>query len=166
VSAKKSKSRDEKGKFLVGHDQPGPGRNSLYSPEMNEAARKLALLGLADEEMAEYFGVTRQTFDNWKREYPAFFAALMEGKTIADANVADSLYRRATGEHIEFQRAFKNKDTGEVEIVTLKTWNPGDPGAAKLWLANRRPRQWREGEGGAGTVNIQININGKDTGLL
>lgn len=136
--------RDSEGHFQPGHNIPGPGRPSLYDPSMNEQARKLALLGLTDEEMAEFFGVTRQTFDNWKAEYPAFFAALMEGKIVADAEVANSLYKRATGEFVEFQKSYRNKHTGDIEIITLKSWNPGDPSAAKLWLTNRRGQNWRD----------------------
>lgn len=158
--------RDGKGRFLQGHSQPGPGRHSLYNPEMNEAARKLALLGLTDEEIAEYFGVDVRTLANWKNEYPAFLHALMEGKTIADANVADSLYRRATGEHVEYQRAFKNKDSGEVEIITLKSWNPGDPGAAKLWLTNRRPKQWRDKQDDQRSGDIHIHFDAELKGVL
>lgn len=136
-------ARDDKGRFLVGHNAPGPGRESLYDPAMNDQARKLALLGLTDGEIAEFFGVTEQTLNNWKQEYPAFFESLCEGKTIADANVADSLYRRATGEWVEFEKAYK-KASGEVEIVKLKSYQPGDPGAAKLWLTNRRRKSWTE----------------------
>lgn len=138
-----AESRDERGRFLVGHTEAGPGRDSLYDPSMNDQVRKLALLGLTDEEMAEFFGITRQTFDNWKKVHPAFFAALCEGKTVADAEVADSLYRRATGEWVEFEKAYKKQD-GTIEVVKLKSFHPGDPGAAKLWLTNRRGQSWRE----------------------
>ncbi|PWE57144.1 terminase [Metarhizobium album] len=110
---------------------------------MNDMARKLALLGLTDAEMAEFFGVTERTFNNWKDEFPAFFQSLNEGKTIADANVADSLYRRAVGEVVFVEKRVKGKD-GEYEIIRLSQQIPADPGAAKLWLTNRRPQQWRE----------------------
>lgn len=125
---------------------PGPGRNSLYDPEMNDMVRKLALLGLTDKEMADFFGITERTFNNWKNEYPAFFHSLNEGKTIADANVADSLYKRATGEIVEIEKAYRNKTTGEVELVKVKTYIPGESGAAKLWLTNRRRQNWAESQ--------------------
>ena len=31
--------RDNGGRFLTGHTQPGPSRDSLYDPSMNEQAR-------------------------------------------------------------------------------------------------------------------------------
>lgn len=133
---------------------PGPGRRSQYDPSMNEAARKLALLGLTDEEIAAFFGVKRQTLDNWKRKYPAFFASLNDGKVIADANVADSLYRRAIGEVTFVEKRVKGSND-EYEIIRLSQSVPADPGAAKLWLTNRQGRLWRDkqtheltGEGG------------------
>jgi hypothetical protein len=110
---------------------------------MNDAARKLALLGLTDEEMANFFGIHVRTFHRWKEEYPAFCHSLNEGKTIADANVADSLYRRATGEVVFVEKRVRNKD-GDYEIVRLSQQVPADPGAAKLWLTNRRGQNWRE----------------------
>lgn len=145
--------RDKKGRYLVGHDQAGPGRESLYDPSMNDQARKLALLGMTDAEVAEFFGVDERTINRWKIEYPAFRQSLNDGKVAADANVADSLYRRATGEWVEFQKAYKNSD-GSVELVTLKSYQPGDPGAAKLWLTNRQPGKWRETK----DVNVSASI--------
>lgn len=135
--------RDDAGRFLAGHSQPGPGRDSLYDPAMNDHARKLALLGLTDGQIAEFFGVSSSTIDNWKREYPAFLSSLNEGKIIADANVADSLYRRATGEVVFVEKRVKNAD-GTYEVIRLSQQIPGDPGAAKLWLTNRRPAEWRD----------------------
>jgi DNA-binding XRE family transcriptional regulator len=136
--------RDEKGHFLPAHNQPGPGRDSLYDPSMNDMARKLALLGLTDEEMARFFGVSTQTYYNWQKEFPAFFEAVQEGKVVADANVADSLYKRATGEHVEIEKAYRNKMTGEVEIIKIKQYIPGESGAALNWLKNRRKENWRD----------------------
>ncbi len=133
---------------------PGPGRDSLYDPSMNDMARKLALLGLTDREMAEFFGVTERTLNNWKNEHPAFFQSLNEGKTIADANVADSLYRRATGEVVFIEKRVKNDD-GHYEIIRLSQQVPADPGAAKLWLTNRRGQNWRESK----DVNLSGSVD-------
>lgn len=123
---------------------PGPGRDSGYDPSMNDMARKLALLGLTNREMAEFFGISEQTFYNWQNQFPAFFESVQEGKVIADANVADSLYKRATGEHVEIEKVYRNKTTGEFEKVTVKQFIPGESGAALNWLKNRRKESWRD----------------------
>lgn len=138
-----TEERDKAGRFLVGHDSAGPGRDSLYDPSMNEQARKLALLGITDKEIAEFFGVTDRTLNNWKNEYPAFFQSLNAGKIQADAEVADSLYRRAVGEVVFVEKRVKNSE-GEYEVIRLSQQVPADPGAAKLWLTNRQGRLWRE----------------------
>lgn len=140
----KMSDRDGKGRFLVGHEQGGPGRESLYDPSMNDQARKLALLGLTDAELAAFFGVDPRTIYNWYKEFPAFFQSVQEGKVVADANVADSLYKRATGEHVEIEKAYRNKTTGDVELVKIKQFIPGESGAALNWLKNRRKENWRD----------------------
>lgn len=123
---------------------PGPGRNSDYDPSMNDAARKLALLGLTNEEMAEFFGVHVSTFYRWQADNPALREAVLSGKTIADANVAESLYKRATGEHVQLEKVVKNPSTNEYEIIKYMSYVPGETGAAMNWLKNRRRQDWQD----------------------
>lgn len=137
-------NRDEDGKFVQGHSEPGPGRDSLYDPAMNEQATKLALLGLTDEEMAEFFGVSPQTFYNWQKEHIAFFEAVHAGKKVADAEVAHSLYKKATGITYEVERLRKDPVSGKSEVVKLTAYESPDTGAMKLWLTNRRRKDWAE----------------------
>lgn len=122
---------------------PGPGRNSLYRPEFNEQARKLCLLGYIDTELANFFGVCEATISNWKLQYPAFLEAIKAGKDSADADVADSLYRRATGENIIVERVVKD-ESGHHDVITLKQFVPGEVAAQRLWLLNRRKGNWRD----------------------
>lgn len=136
--------RDEKGHFLPGHSLGGPGRPSSYDPSMDEQARKLALLGLTDAEIAEFFGVSEQTINNWKHDFPAFFESLCAGRVVADANVADSLYRRATGEMVEIEKIVRNRQTGEAAVIKVKSYIPGEAGAAMNWLKNRRRKDWQD----------------------
>src|ERR1041384_7074197 len=56
---------------------------------------ELALLGLTDDELAEALGISERTLENWKLRHPEFLEALKRGKSLADAEVAHSLYRRA-----------------------------------------------------------------------
>jgi hypothetical protein len=121
---------------------PGPGRDSKYRVEFNEQARKLCLLGYIDKELADFFGVCERTINNWKDEYPAFLQSIMAGKDAADAEVADSLYRRATGENIIVERAVK--DGENYEIMKLTQFVPGEVAAQRLWLLNRRKGNWRD----------------------
>lgn len=73
------------------------GRKSEYRIEYADQALKLCLLGATDKELAEFFSVSEQTLNKWKKDYPEFLESLKKGKNIADANVASRLYNRAIG---------------------------------------------------------------------
>jgi DNA-binding XRE family transcriptional regulator len=135
--------RDKSGKFLEGHSSAGPGRDSLYHPDMNEQATKLALLGMTDEEMAAFFGVAVQTLYNWQKEHIAFFEAVHAGKDAADAEVAHSLFKKATGITYQVERLRKNAE-GQSEVVKLSVYEPPDTAAMKQWLSNRRRQNWSD----------------------
>lgn len=118
------------------------GRPSSYKPEYADLVRKFCLLGANDERLAQLFEVSTVTFYAWQKEFPEFLKALKEGKDIADANIASSLYHRALGyEHAEDDIRVVN---GEIAITpTIKRYPP-DTSAATLWLKNRQPNVWRD----------------------
>jgi hypothetical protein len=122
---------------------PGPGRDSKYRTEFNERARKLCLLGATDKELAEFFEVCEATINNWKTQFPAFLESIKAGKIAADAEVADSLYRRATGEYVFVERAMKTA-AGDHQVISLRQFVPGDVQAQRLWLLNRSKINWRD----------------------
>lgn len=133
--------RDTQGRYLPAHGLPGPGRTPIYDPAMNAMARKLALLGQTDEEMADFFGVDPATIYRWQHDHPAFCEAIKNGKIIADAEVAASLYRRAVGENVKVERIVRGPE-GKHEVITLTQRIPGDVSAAKHWLGNRQRGRW------------------------
>lgn len=122
---------------------PGPGRDSKYQPEFADQARKLCLLGATDSEIADFFAVSESTINNWKHQHPAFLESIRAGKIKADAEVADSLFKRATGHHIQAEKIIKN-DEGKFEAVRYQQFLPGDPVAAYKWLTNRRRQNWAD----------------------
>ncbi len=126
--------RNEVGQFVVGNQE---GRAGKFDPAMCEQATKLALLGMTDEEMADFFGIATSTFYEWMKLHQPFAEAVYPGKEIADAEVAHSLYKKATGITYQVERLRKNKD-GESEIVKLSVYEPPDTAAMKQWLSNRR----------------------------
>lgn len=137
---------------------PGPGRDSKYKPEFADQARKLCLLGATDEEMADFFGVVSATIYNWQNKYPAFLEAIRAGKVKADAEVAHSLYKRATGEHIQLEKLVKVVKDGEesYEAVRYQSYLPGDPQAAYKWLLNRRRQDWTDRASVEHTVSADL----------
>jgi len=124
------------------------GRPPKYKAEYDEQAYKLCLLGATDEELGNFFEVDERTINRWKKTHPKFCQSLKKGKVVADAEVAESLFKRACGyEHPEdkiFVRG--NTTTGKdgvqtersevVRVGTVKHYPP-DTAAAFIWLKNR-----------------------------
>ncbi len=120
---------------------PG-GRPTKYSPKVKVQARILAEKGFTDEEMAEVFDVSKQTINNWKKQFPGFFDSIKEGKDIADQKVVMSLYERACGySHPEVH--FSEHKGTVTKTPHIKHYAP-DPTSCIFWLKNRQPDQWRD----------------------
>ncbi|SER50749.1 MULTISPECIES: transposase [Pseudomonas] len=118
------------------------GRPTSYKAEYAAQALKLCKLGLTDKELAEYFEVSEQTLNAWKKAHPAFLESLKGGKTLADAEVASKLFHRATGyEHEDTDIRVVN---GEIIQTPIIKHYPPDTTAAIFWLKNRQPAKWRD----------------------
>ena len=118
------------------------GQPTLYRPEYDEWAEKLAKLGATDKELAEAFEVAESTVANWKNAHPTFLDSIKKGRKIADAEVASKLFHRATGyEHPEDD--IKSVNGAIVITPTIKHYPP-DTTAAIFWLKNRQPKLWRD----------------------
>lgn len=118
-------------------------KNSKYKPEYDELAYNYSLLGAIDKQMAEFFGVTEQTINNWKNDHPSFFESMCRGKAQADAMVAKSLFQRAVGySHPETKIATRDGQITD-QLDVIKHYAP-DTAAASFWLKNRQPDIWRD----------------------
>lgn len=117
---------------------PG-GRPTLYKKDYDNQVYRLCLLGATDKEIADAFDVSEATIKNWKSDYPEFLASVTRGKMEADSKVAESTYKLAVGD--VFIREEKLTRAGE--IVSLERQLPPDPAAQRMWLFNRRPKEWK-----------------------
>lgn len=102
----------------------------------------LAKAGWTDAQMAKFFGVTEQTWNNWKKSSPEFFGSLKDWKAEADHAVERSLYERATG--YSHPDVHVSNFQGEVTLTQLTKHYPPDTTAAIFWLKNRKPDDWRD----------------------
>jgi hypothetical protein len=123
------------------------GRPSLYDPSYAEQAEKLCRLGAIDKELADFFGVHVDTIGAWKVEHPEFSASLKAGKAKADAEVADKLFKRATGYSHEAVKIFMPAGTREPVYAPYTEHYPPDATSMIFWLKNRRPDLWRDVQG-------------------
>lgn len=93
-------------------------------------------------ELLVLLGVSNQVFYAQMKDDVLFYEAVMRVRNRSDDRVEAGLYARATGYAYE-ERSEKSTPNG-LEITTHEKQLPADPGAAKMWLANRRPDRWRE----------------------
>jgi hypothetical protein len=130
-------------------------RPTSYKSEYTELARKFCLLGADDATLAKLFDVSDKTIDNWKKNHPEFLRSLKEGKYIADAEVGQRLYERATGfewdeaqaiklKQVEYNNGKRVREVERVEIVTVHKVVPPDTTAIIFWLKNRQKANWRD----------------------
>jgi hypothetical protein len=123
-------------------DSVRTGRPTLYRPELAELARRLALLGLTNNEMASAMNVEVGAIQQWKVDHPEFRKAIERGGVHADAKVAQSTYHRALGYRAPAVKIMQHE--GEPIIVPYTEHYPPDTQAARLWLTNRQPEKWRD----------------------
>jgi hypothetical protein len=130
------------------------GRPTRYKPEYADLAYKFCLLGATNEQLGDFFGVPVSTIHNWRKRHKQFLDAIKKGKSIADANVADSLYHRAKGYSHPEDKIFNNN--GEALVVPTTKHYPPDTVACIYWLNNRQPDRFR---------NVKaVELTGKDGG--
>lgn len=124
-------------KFAEGGSGP-----TKYKPEYDEQAYKLCLLGHIDSELADFFEVNEDTIHEWKKVHKSFSESVKKGKANSDADVAHSLYKRATG--------YDAPDTdikmyeGQIIQTPIIKHYPPDPTAMIFWLKNRQKDKWRD----------------------
>jgi hypothetical protein len=121
------------------------GRPSAFRPAYVEKAYKLALLGMTDAQMADFFGVGEATLNRWKLAHFEFRESIKRGKVDADSNVAESLYKAALGEGVIIEVRENSDAEGNVigRVRETKTV-PSNVAAMIFWLKNRQPGNWRE----------------------
>ena len=83
-----------------------------------------------------------RTFYRWRAEHDDFAEALKAGKQLADDRVERALYERACGYDYDDTKIFHPSGAKEPVIVPIRVHVPADVGAARQWLASRRPNQW------------------------
>ncbi|MGH1360993.1 MAG: helix-turn-helix domain-containing protein [Burkholderiaceae bacterium] len=120
------------------------GQPTKYKPEYVAQSKRLCLLGATDEQLADFFEVHVDTIYEWKKVHPEFSEALKEGKFAADAKVAESLYKRATGYEHRAVKIVADAKTKEDHTVEYTERFAPDTTAAIFWLKNRQSALWRD----------------------
>lgn len=120
------------------------GRPTDYSAEYPQQAEKLVKLGMTDNEIAQFFCVNPSTIWRWKNDYPEFCNSMLRHRDEADENVVQSLYKRATGYSYDAVKIFMPGGSTEPVYAPYVEHIPPDTNAARLWLTNRRAKDWKD----------------------
>lgn len=123
------------------YETDAPGRTK-YRRQYARLAYKHALLGATPAHVASLLEVTERTVYDWMEVHPEFRAAMEQGRLDADANVARSLYKKATGYTHQAVKVFQYQ--GAPVVVPYTEIVAPDTEAAKFWLKNRQPELWKD----------------------
>ena len=141
-------------KYAVGNNGGAPTK---YLKKYAKQAYKLKLLGASMADIAEFFGVGVTTLYTWRDKHKEFAESLVDGGVNADAEVATSLYKRATGFTVNETRVFQYQ--GDIIKTTVRKYYPPSEAAQKFWLTNRSPENWKnkiEVDPGEGLGSIPV----------
>lgn len=127
---------------LTPEQKHGGIQASTYRTEYARIARSMCELGATDTQVAAALGISLSTMWGWQTRHPDFFQAMIVGKDLPDERVVRALYQRAVGMHYpDFE--FKTVN-GELHMIPVMRYIPGDVGAQKWWLSKRRPVDWND----------------------
>lgn len=122
--------------------QKRSGPIGVYKGSLDDKARKLALLGSTNKDIADFFEVSIKTIEGWIKNKKSFREALNQGRIIANANVAESLYKSAIGYSHPDTQFFIVK--GKLTSVQTTKHYPPNAVAAIKWLSIRDRERWAE----------------------
>lgn len=144
------------------------GRPSKLDTLDLDQVKKLARKGWTDVEMADFFGVSEQTWNTWKKKKAVFFRKLKDWKAEFDERIERSLAERAEG--YSHPDVHISNYQGEITVTEITKHYPPDTGAIAFWLKNRKPDEWRDkhehqhsGPGG-GPLQAVVILPAKDAG--
>jgi hypothetical protein len=138
----KNKRGAKPGNKNAAGNKGGSGAPVKYKNEFDKQAYRLCLLGSTDKQLAEFFEVSVRLINDWKKQHLSFLHSLKAGKSIANAEVAEKLFKRATG--------YSHPDVdikvirGKIKKTKLTKFYPPDTTAAIFWLKNRDKENWRD----------------------
>ncbi|OBU40706.1 hypothetical protein [Photobacterium damselae] len=111
--------------------------NNKYQSAYVAQTYKLCLLGATDDELADFFDVSRDTIKNWANKHSEFADARRAGKLQADAEVSHKLFQRAIGYKVKKQKVLSSGD-----VVEYVEELPPETRAMEYWLSCRQRQLW------------------------
>lgn len=114
-------------------------------PDKQKQIKEWLSQGISEAQLAHNMGISRGTMRNWKAENENFADLIADGKTVADTEVVNALYKRTQGYYYEETLERLCVATGELELVERrKKYLPPDMSAIVFWLKNRANEEWKD----------------------
>lgn len=147
------------------------------TPEGLILLRGWARQGLNDKQIAHNMGVSVATLYNYKRSNLEILEAIKKGKAVADFEVENALFKRATGFTTVEETEELVKDIGLTLTKRVKKYVPPDTAAMIYWLKVRDPKHWQErldlikaqteqAQANAAVARAQVNDDSNDEGTV
>ena len=117
------------------------GRKTLYHtdilPHLDEI-QELVANGYTEYSIADYFGISEQTFNTYKNKHPELRRAILKGRRHVERLVRSAILELALG-------GFKTetKDTPKGLVETVKYYPPNLPACLQI-LRNYKTEDWEE----------------------
>ena len=123
-----------------------------------EQVTNYCLLGATEEQLGAFFGYDRPTWQYWMKHSQELRDAVDAGSTLADAEVAAAMKRRAMGYDYVRQKLLVDKH-GNGQVYDLTDHIPPDTTAGKFWLTNRAPNRWSDRQDHKHTGEVAVDQN-------
>jgi hypothetical protein len=114
------------------------GRPTVYQDTFPEQLRRLRLLMMTKEQIAQFFGVEVSTITLWCKKHPEFNAAWAAGGDKIDGEVMASLAMRAIGFERETKKIVTDANGTILKVEITTNYYPPETNANGLWMSNRR----------------------------
>lgn len=116
--------------------------------------------GWTEKDIAEELKISYSGFRNYKKQHLELEGALTENKKIADAAAKGALFQKVVGQSYVKEIKERNEDGKLVTVRKETVVIPPDTQAAKFWLANRDPENWKNRE--TKDINAHVDANIED----
>lgn len=114
--------------------------------------------GLTKEQVAQKLGIHIATLCEYQNRYSEFYEALKRGRAVADIEIENALFKRATGYKTKEIKKEVDSDGKEKLTEVVKEVAP-DTTAQIFWLKNRKPDVWNDRRIIENTGKVDINTN-------
>jgi len=147
------------------------GAPTKYKDSMVEDIHRLARFGCTNEEIAEFFKISEQTFAKYVQEIPELYEALQQGRMLDSMKVVDSLHKQALGYEVtETEEAEHMDRNGKIHILhkTINKHVQPSVTAAIYLLKTRHGDKWMDIVKTEKTQNLNImvkNVNFSDVSM-